>query len=639
MNEQQSIFADDSIVNLNYRVKRIVTNEHNKTVTLQRDDMTQTFPTISRHACITEDDQVIYDFETMMLKTKDVTNVDISPKFQTQFEIPFGAKTHILTVREIDNVDDYNAYCSLRQFHYLSNKSLHDKDASLTQAKSSHESDSGRNVVLYAELNIDGNVYSAGYADIGSSLLIHPVRHRLFQKNYYDEEKQLSMTFESNKDNTQVSNRTCRLRRVVIHPDFRSIGLTLPLVRAAMTFAKERYVFGGHTASFFESSAIMFNHIPFVVSAGMHFAGFSLGNRHSVIEHIRLSIRELEQGIDNTNVMAVQNRIRGAKRFMEYCKLAKCSYEDGIKIIERYLNDDTSEFDLEQWAMLRSIVRPLKPYFICGLTDYSDQYIVDALQTSKQTDAEILFSERLKRSKHKTDRNVKINMHNLTVRAKYELPQDRVTESLMNSFGLNGDAVYSNILERIHFIAKSGDVVLVVGGSGCGKSMLLDCLDVDHRQHDNLRIDAHNDADYTVARPRTFDALEMPFNVLAKEYTPDAVFSAFSRMGLAEAFVLVKPFWMLSRGQQYRVMLSELLLRNKDVWIIDEFCADLDAMTANVVSMNLRKAIKRTNSIAILAAANHMHYLDALQPDRVAVMRHGEQIKWRSYSKYKEIQI
>lgn len=109
---------------------------------------------------------------------------------------------------------------------------------------------------------------------------------------------------------------------------------------------------------------------------------------------------------------------------------------------------------------------------------------------------------------------------------------------------------------------------------------------------------------------------------------------ALSRVGLSEAFAFIKPFWMLSRGQQYRAMIADLLLRDDEVWLLDEFCSDLDPLTAKIVAHNLRKQIITTGRIAFIAAANHMHYVDALRPTRIIMLRPGDQPNCLSFKEY-----
>ena len=618
-----------------YLVEQLRTQRAHKIATLRHDDMTELTVPLPRHACVSEHDTLIIRGNSIYVKTHDHA-VSVFPAFRYETQVKFGASTHTLVVREITNEQDYEAYCNLRQFHYLSNKSLEDEESEYSQSHSSHESDTGRHVALYAELTINGRKYSAGYTDLGASLLGHPVRIKIFDEDYHDPERNLSMKFEvRHRDLVQVSNRTCRMRRVVVHPDFRSIGLTHLITNAALEYARTRYVFGGYCAHFCESSAEMLNYVPFRHREGWHFGGMSMGNHDKIIGYLKVEIRDHGVNALNRSVSEMQTRKKWGRIFLHYCESRGISFDEGLQLVQRFLDDDdNAAHDVETWAMLRSITVDSKPYYMLGLSDYANEYIKRAISTITFRAKEQKYFDRITRAHDVIERDVKIECKRLTVRAKYELLDNRVTRSLLNAFGLSGRAVYSNILENVRFEASSGDVIMVVGGSGCGKSMLLDCLDTSHEAHDNLDVRCRMKRNYRVARPRAFDALDMPFDVLSETHGVDRTFSAFSRMGLAEAFVLIKPFWMLSRGQQYRVMLADLLLRDDDVWMIDEFCADLDAISARVVSMNLRKQVKRTNRIAIVAAANHAHYVEALQPTRVAVMRTGENIEWHTFDQY-----
>jgi ABC-type ATPase with predicted acetyltransferase domain len=112
--------------------------------------------------------------------------------------------------------------------------------------------------------------------------------------------------------------------------------------------------------------------------------------------------------------------------------------------------------------------------------------------------------------------------------------------------------------------------------------------------------------------------------------------SAMSQVGLSEAFVFVKPFRLLSRGQRYRAMLADMILRNDPVWLIDEFCADLDPLAAKVVAHNLRKHVIKSGRIAFVAAANHAHFIDALRPNRVIYLTLGGGARFMPLTDYRE---
>ena len=102
--------------------------------------------------------------------------------------------------------------------------------------------------------------------------------------------------------------------------------------------------------------------------------------------------------------------------------------------------------------------------------------------------------------------------------------------------------------------------------------------------HDpNVSVGGTVAGDYTAAWPRPITG-ELPlFEALAQRYSAERTFGALSLVGLSDALAFVKPYWMLSRGQQYRAMIAELLLREDGVWLLDEFCGDLDPITAKVV--------------------------------------------------------
>src|SRR5439155_20933238 len=60
-------------------------------------------------------------------------------------------------------------------------------------------------------------------------------------------------------------------------------------------------------------------------------------------------------------------------------------------------------------------------------------------------------------------------------------------------------------------------------------------------------------------------------------------------VGLSDAFVYLKRFAELSNGQQYRALLAQLIASGCNVWIADEFCANLDPITGNVVAARLQQ--------------------------------------------------
>ena len=85
----------------------------------------------------------------------------------------------------------------------------------------------------------------------------------------------------------------------------------------------------------------------------------------------------------------------------------------------------------------------------------------------------------------------------------------------------------------------------------------------------------------------------------------------------------LKNYKILSQGQLYRAKLAELLIQDQPIWLLDEFCSDLDPMTAKVISHNLRKIIVKQGKICFIAAANYEHFIHSLNPHKIILLRHG----------------
>jgi hypothetical protein len=107
-----------------------------------------------------------------------------------------------------------------------------------------------------------------------------------------------------------------------------------------------------------------------------------------------------------------------------------------------------------------------------------------------------------------------------------------------------------------------------------------------------------------------------------------------SLAGLAEAFVYLKRFDELSAGQKYRAALAMLLASSANVWVADEFCVNLDAVTASVVSHNLQKIARQTKATVIVAAPDCSNFITSLAPDRVLLLRSSTEHVLMSGSDY-----
>lgn len=151
----------------------------------------------------------------------------------------------------------------------------------------------------------------------------------------------------------------------------------------------------------------------------------------------------------------------------------------------------------------------------------------------------------------------------------------------------------------------NGDVVYLTGPSGAGKSVLLAELEkaVPGSERINLA-QVHLPADMTL-----IDCIDADLSESLR---------FLSIAGLNDCFCILNQPANLSAGQQYRFRLAVALASEKKIVFADEFCSELDNVTAAVISYRLRKFAKQTGTTFILASSRD-DILSDLAPDVLVV--------------------
>lgn len=194
----------------------------------------------------------------------------------------------------------------------------------------------------------------------------------------------------------------------------------------------------------------------------------------------------------------------------------------------------------------------------------------------------------------------------------YSVPPKRnsVRASLvMDHFGISADIAERVLARDLEIPLETGDIVLLTGGSGSGKSSLLRALVAQlenesatpplsqplaspprpllHLQHLDL------------GQQTLIDALPLEF---------DESLQLLASCGLGEAQLMLRTPQELSDGQRYRFALA-LAIAHRPRWIVaDEFAALLDRTTAQVIAHNIRRLADRTGIGFLLATAqNDIH--------------------------------
>ena len=85
-------------------------------------------------------------------------------------------------------------------------------------------------------------------------------------------------------------------------------------------------------------------------------------------------------------------------------------------------------------------------------------------------------------------------------------------------------------------------------------------------------------------------------------------------VGLSEAFLYVKSFQQLSTGQKYRAMLASLFSKASNVWLIDEFCENLDPINTHLIAKKLSAVARERKATVIVSAVDYAPFLETLRP-------------------------
>jgi hypothetical protein len=148
---------------------------------------------------------------------------------------------------------------------------------------------------------------------------------------------------------------------------------------------------------------------------------------------------------------------------------------------------------------------------------------------------------------------------------------------------------------------NDGNVVYITGPSGAGKSILLGELEKSIPASDKVNINEVKLPD----DKSVIDCIDGDFLQALK---------LLSITGLNDVFCVLNQPANLSDGQKYRFRLATALASEKKFIFADEFCSELDRITAAVISYNIRRYAKRTGVIFILASSHEDILLD-LAPD------------------------
>ena len=167
---------------------------------------------------------------------------------------------------------------------------------------------------------------------------------------------------------------------------------------------------------------------------------------------------------------------------------------------------------------------------------------------------------------------------------------------------------------------RDWSIGLIVGPSGCGKTTVARTLFGD-------KLIAGYDW------PEDKSILDgFPKGMSIKEIT-----NYLSSVGFSSPPSWLRPFHVLSNGEQFRVTMARILAESQDVAVVDEFTSVVDRTVAKIGSAAIAKTVRR-NKKRLIAVTCHFDVEEWLQPDWVYLPAEGT-FHWRSVQSRPPIEL
>lgn len=177
---------------------------------------------------------------------------------------------------------------------------------------------------------------------------------------------------------------------------------------------------------------------------------------------------------------------------------------------------------------------------------------------------------------------------------------------VMSMFGLTRQRIENKcITHKTALTIRPGDVCFVTGASGSGKSVLIRELYESYDDKDKINLD---DISFADSR-RVVDCLDKGMYESLR---------LLGRVGLSDCFAVLNKPVNLSEGERYRFALSMAINSGRKVIFADEFCSNLDRITAASVAYKIAE-YARANKLTLILASSHDDIISDLSPDVIVV--------------------